>query len=161
MKWNVREDPNLYRKIKLLDIDSLKRMAEEIRQYIIEVVSQKEGHLASNLGAVELTLALYKVFDLDKDLFVWDVSHQCYTHKILTGRAREFKTIRDLNGLSGFTSRKESRFDVFGAGHASTSIAAGYGFATARDLLKETNKIIMVIGDGALAGGMALEALNQ
>jgi len=161
MKWNVREDPNLYRKIKLLDIDSLKRMAEEIRRYIIEVVSQKEGHLASNLGAVELTLALYKVFDLDKDLFVWDVSHQCYTHKILTGRAREFKTIRDLNGLSGFTSRKESRFDVFGAGHASTSIAAGYGFATARDLLKETNKIIMVIGDGALAGGMALEALNQ
>ncbi len=161
MRWNIREDTDLYKKVKLLDVDSLKRMAKEIRQYIIEVVSGKEGHLASNLGVVELTLALYKVFDLEKDLFIWDVSHQCYTHKILTGRAKELRTIRDLNGLSGFASRKESKFDVFGAGHASTSIAAGYGFAVARDLLREDGKLVMIIGDGALAGGMALEALNQ
>ncbi|MBR2828434.1 MAG: 1-deoxy-D-xylulose-5-phosphate synthase [Bacilli bacterium] len=136
-------------------------LAGEIREYLIDVVSKNGGHLASNLGVVELTLALESVFDLEKDKIIWDVGHQSYVHKILNGRKNELKSIRKINGISGFPKTNESSTDSFNTGHSSTSISAGLGFACSRDLLKEDYHVISVIGDGALTGGLALEALNH
>ena len=147
--------------IKSLSPDELEELAEDIRQKIIEVVSKTGGHLASNLGVVELTLAMHYVFDLGKDKIVWDVGHQCYPHKILTGRLKDFHTIRQYDGLSGFPKISESEFDTFGTGHASTSISAALGMALARDFKGESSEILAVIGDGSLTGGMAFEALNH
>lgn len=136
-------------------------LAQEIRQFLIEKISLTGGHLASNLGVVELTMALHLVFDLPKDKIVWDVGHQSYTHKLLSGRKAGFDDLRQLGGMSGFPKRKESPYDVFDTGHSSTSISAGLGIAQARELLHETYSVISVIGDGALTGGMAYEALNN
>ncbi|PLV55605.1 1-deoxy-D-xylulose-5-phosphate synthase [Thermotoga sp. SG1] len=147
--------------IKKMSHEELKRLADEIRQKIIEVVLKNGGHLASNLGTVELTLALYRVFDPREDAVIWDTGHQTYTHKILTGRDEQFHTIRTFGGLSGFVTRRESPLDWFGTGHAGTSIAAALGFEKAFEFLKEKRHVIVVIGDGALTSGMALEALNQ
>jgi 1-deoxy-D-xylulose-5-phosphate synthase len=139
----------------------MQQLAEEIRREIVEKVSVKGGHLAPNLGVVELTMALHYVFDTPKDLLVWDIGHQAYVHKLLTGRRDRFHTIRQFGGLSGYLRRQESPYDVFGASHASTSISAALGLAVARDLQGEHFKIVAVIGDGALTGGMALEAINN
>ncbi|ACB09401.1 1-deoxy-D-xylulose-5-phosphate synthase [Thermotoga sp. RQ2] len=147
--------------IKRMSYDELKRLAEDIRKKITEVVLKNGGHLASNLGTIELTLALYRVFDPREDAIIWDTGHQAYTHKILTGRDELFHTIRTFGGLSGFVTRRESPLDWFGTGHAGTSIAAGLGFEKAFELLGEKRHVVVVIGDGALTSGMALEALNQ
>ena len=150
--------PNDIHKIALADFPQL---AEEIRQFLIESVSQTGGHLASNLGAVELTLALHNVLELPQDKIVWDVGHQAYTHKILTGRKEGFKKLRKEGGMSGFPKRSESDCDAFDAGHSSNSISAGLGYVRARDLLGQNYRVVSVIGDGALTGGMAYEALNN
>ena len=147
--------------VKKLKIEEKKQLAQEIREYILQVVSENGGHLASNLGVVELTLALHSVFDTPKDKIVWDVGHQSYTHKIITGRREQFKTLRQKYGLAGFPKTSESEYDSFNTGHSSTSISAALGMARARDLKGENNQVIAVIGDGALTGGMALEALND
>jgi 1-deoxy-D-xylulose-5-phosphate synthase len=136
-------------------------LIKEIREFIIDVVSKNGGHLASNLGVVELTIALHAVFDSPRDKIIWDVGHQCYTHKILTGRKDLFHTLRTFRGISGFPKKSESPHDVFETGHSSTSISAGLGMVTARDLTGTGGKIVAVIGDGALTGGMALEAMNH
>lgn len=150
--------PNDIHKIALADFPQL---ADEIRQFLIESVSQTGGHLASNLGVVELTLALHNVLDLPQDKIVWDVGHQAYTHKILTGRKEGFKNLRKEGGMSGFPKRCESDCDTFDAGHSSNSISAGLGYVRARDLLGQNYRVVSVIGDGALTGGMAYEALNN
>ncbi len=147
--------------LKKLKPSQLKLLAEEIRKLILDVVSKNGGHLAPNLGVVELTLALHYVFDTPKDKIVWDVGHQCYTHKILTGRRDAFKTLRTFQGLAGFPKRAESPYDVLDTGHSSTSISAGLGMAVARRIKEETGKIIVVIGDGSITAGMAFEALNN
>src|SRR3954469_22742614 len=144
-----------------LSNDELELLAQEVRQEIIGTINSIGGHYASNLGTVELTIALHKVFNSPVDKLVWDVGHQAYPHKLLTGRRDRFNTIRQYGGLSGFLSRDESEHDVFGAGHASTSISAAYGMAVARDLKGEDNHVVAVIGDGAMTGGMAFEALNN
>ena len=145
---------------KLNEKDKIK-LAEEIREYILQTVSKNGGHLASNFGVVELTIALHTIFDVPKDKIIWDVGHQTYTHKILTGRKEEFKTIRTKDGIAGFPKTCESEMDCFNTGHSSTSISVALGMARARDIRKENNNVIAVIGDGALTGGMALEALND
>ncbi len=147
--------------IKNLNYDALKELAQEIRDYMIEVISKNGGHLAPNLGVVELTLALHKVFNCPKDKIIWDVGHQSYIHKIITGRREAFKTLRQYKGLSGFPKIQESEYDAFGTGHSSTSISAALGMAIARDLKGEDNEVIAVIGDGSMTGGMAYEALNN
>ena len=147
--------------LRKLNINEKNILAQEIREYILEVVSKNGGHLASNLGIVELTLAIHDVFDLSKDKVIWDVGHQSYVHKILTRRKEELKTIRTLDGLAGFPKTSESETDCFNTGHSSTSISAAMGMAKARDLKNEDHSVIAVIGDGALTGGMALEALNH
>ena len=147
--------------VKKLNIQEQKELAEEIRKYILEIVSNNGGHLASNLGVVELTIALHTVLDLPKDKIVWDVGHQTYVHKILTGRKEALKTLRKLEGIAGFPKTNESETDCFNTGHSSTSISAALGMARARDIKGENNQIVAVIGDGALTGGMALEALND
>ncbi len=147
--------------IKRLSIGELYELAGEIRKVIIETVAKNGGHLAPNLGAVELTLALHYVFNSPKDKIIWDVGHQCYTHKLITGRYGVFHTLRQYGGISGFPRLEESPHDVFGTGHASTSISAALGFACARDIKGEDYKVIAVIGDGALTGGMAFEGLNN
>ncbi|MGD9117530.1 MAG: 1-deoxy-D-xylulose-5-phosphate synthase [Dehalococcoidia bacterium] len=147
--------------LKGLAREELAQLAAEIRQELVTVVSANGGHLASNLGAVELTIALHRVFDSPHDKIIWDVGHQSYVHKLLTGRRERFNTLRQYDGLSGFTNRSESEHDPFGAGHASTSISAALGMAIARDLAGDDYNVIAVIGDGAITGGMALEAFNQ
>ena len=147
--------------IKNLTYDEMQILAGEIREFLISTISQTGGHLASNLGVVELTIALYRVFDLPRDKVIWDVGHQAYTHKILSGRKEGFGELRQYGGMSGFPKRKESPFDVFDTGHRSTSISAGLGMVQARDILGEAYRVISVIGDGALTGGMAYEALNN
>ncbi|MDY6295530.1 MAG: 1-deoxy-D-xylulose-5-phosphate synthase [Schwartzia succinivorans] len=144
-----------------LNIDQLEQLAGELREYIIQTVSQTGGHLAPSLGAVELTLALYSTFHLPVDKVVWDVGHQAYAHKILTGRREQFKKLRQKGGITGFPCRKESAYDAFGVGHASTSISGALGMAAARDILGRGEHIIAVIGDGAMTGGEAFEALNH
>ena len=147
--------------VKKLNETELRELAEEIRSFLIEKISHTGGHLASNLGVVELTIALHLAFDLPKDKIIWDVGHQSYTHKILSGRKDDFDGLRQYGGLSGFPKRKESPFDAFDTGHSSTSISAGLGMAQGRDVLGEEYSIVSVIGDGALTGGMAYEALNN
>lgn len=147
--------------IKQISMEQLPKLAEEIRQFLLEHLSKTGGHLASNLGAVELTMALHYVFQLPEDKIIWDVGHQSYTHKILTGRKDGFDQLRMLGGMSGFPKRSESPCDAFDTGHSSTSISAGVGYVCARDLQNQDYHVISVIGDGALTGGMAYEALNN
>lgn len=154
-KINYPED------LKKLSIEEKETLAIEIRKYILEIVSKNGGHLASNLGVVELTIALHSVFNFPEDKIVWDVGHQTYVHKILTGRKEALKTLRKLNGIAGFPKTNESKYDNFNTGHSGTSISAALGMARARDLKNERNSVLAVIGDGAMTGGMALEALND
>ena len=157
----VLEKINQINDIKKIEKDELPLLAEEIRQFLIEKISVTGGHLASNLGVVELTMALHLAFQLPEDKMIWDVGHQSYTHKILTGRRDGFDGLRKYGGMSGFPKRKESSCDAFDTGHSSTSISAGLGYARARDLLGENYAVISIIGDGSLTGGMAYEALNN
>ena len=158
---NVLDKVNNPEDIKGLSYKELNELADEIREFLISSVSKTGGHLASNLGVVELTIALNKVFSFPKDKIVWDVGHQSYVHKILTGRKNKFHTLRKLNGLSGFPKTGESEYDSFNTGHSSTSISAALGMAKARDIKKENFYVMGVIGDGALTGGMAFEAMND
>ncbi|SFA79462.1 1-deoxy-D-xylulose-5-phosphate synthase [Acetitomaculum ruminis DSM 5522] len=157
----VLEKINQVNDIKKLKKEEIFLLANEIRQFLINKISVKGGHLASNLGVIELTMALHLAFDLPKDKIIWDVGHQSYTHKVLTGRKDEFDNLREFEGLSGFPKRTESSCDSFDTGHSSTSISAGLGIAHARDLSAENFYVVSVIGDGALTGGMAFEALNN
>lgn len=147
--------------IKLMNVEQMDELSKDIRKFLVKSVSQTGGHLASNLGVVELTLALHKVFESPKDKIVWDVGHQSYVHKMITGRKGEFNTLRQLNGLSGFPKECESPHDIFDTGHSSTSISVAHGIACARDIKGEDSNVIAVIGDGSITGGMALEALNH
>lgn len=147
--------------IKELNLEELGQLADEIRQFLIEKISKSGGHLASNLGVVELTMAMHLVFQLPEDKIIWDVGHQSYTHKLLTGRKGGFDGLRKYGGMSGFPKRKESACDAFDTGHSSTSISAGLGYVHARDLKGEDYSVVSVIGDGSLTGGMAYEALNN
>lgn len=160
MTFNIKEikNPDFLRG---LEPEEMQLLADDIRFFLINSISKTGGHLASNLGVVELTIALHYVFDFKKDKLLFDVGHQSYTHKILTGSAKEFDTLRKFNGLSGFQKRKESIYDCFEAGHSSTSLSAALGMAVARDLKNEDYEVVPVIGDGALLSGMALEALNN
>lgn len=157
----ILDGVNYPKDIKLFDGGELTRLAADIRKFLLENVSRSGGHLASNLGVVELTIALHYCFDAPEDKIVWDVGHQSYVHKILTGRKGEFGSLRQKGGISGFTKASESVFDCFGAGHASTSVSAALGLAAARDLAGAKNKVIAVIGDGACTGGLAFEGLNN
>src|SRR6187431_3596152 len=147
--------------LRKLDKRQLQQLADELRAYVLDSVSKTGGHLSSNLGTVELTVALHYVFNTPEDRLVWDVGHQAYPHKILTGRRNRIRTLRQGGGLSGFTRRAESEFDPFGAAHSSTSISAGLGMAVARDLKGDTRNVIAVIGDGSMSAGMAYEAMNN
>ena len=147
--------------IKECSIAQLQDLAQQIRVFLIQSIAKTGGHLSSNLGVVELTLAMHYVFDSPTDKFIFDVGHQSYVHKILTGRGNQFATLRQYKGIAGFQKRKESEHDVWEAGHSSTSLSAALGRAVGRDLHKDTYQIVPVIGDGALSGGMAMEALNQ
>src|ERR1035437_21365 len=147
--------------LRSLAPEELNPLAEEIRALIIQTVSRTGGHLAANLGAVELTMALLKVFDPPKDKLVWDVSHQTYAYKILTGRKDRFHTLRQLNGLSGFALKSESPYDAFGAGHAGTALSAALGMAVARDRRGSAEHVVAIIGDAAMGNGISLEALNN
>lgn len=147
--------------LKKLNTKEKVELAHEIREYIIDITSKNGGHIASNLGVVELTIALESIFDPNKDKIIWDVGHQCYTHKILNGRKEKIKNIRQFNGISGFPKTNESKTDCFNTGHSSTSISAAMGIAKARDLKQDNYNVIAVIGDGALTGGLAMEALNH
>lgn len=147
--------------IKKLSVTELEQLADEIRSELIDTVSRTGGHLASNLGVVELTLAIHRMFDSPNDQIVWDVGHQVYTHKLLTGRYKDFKTLRTEDGISGFSRPYESPHDIFYSGHSSTSISSAYGLASAKELMNDKHHVIAVIGDGALTGGLAYEALNN
>ena len=147
--------------LKHLSDPDLKSLADEVRAEVISAVSETGGHLGSSLGVVELTVAIHAVFNTPMDKLVWDVGHQCYPHKILTGRRDRIRTLRQKGGLSGFTKRAESEFDPFGAAHSSTSICAALGFTVARDMGQPTGDAIAVIGDGSISAGMAYEALNN
>ena len=147
--------------IKELSDEQLGRLAGEIRSFLIEKISRTGGHLASNLGVVELTMALHLTLDFPEDKLIWDVGHQSYTHKLLTGRKDGFDGLRKYGGMSGFPKRKESACDSFDTGHSSTSISAGLGYVEARELLGQDYTVVSVIGDGSLTGGMAYEALNN
>ncbi|MGL6008917.1 MAG: 1-deoxy-D-xylulose-5-phosphate synthase N-terminal domain-containing protein, partial [Culicoidibacterales bacterium] len=151
-------EPNFIKKFR---IDEMEILATDIRQFLIETLSETGGHVAPNLGVIELTLALHYVFNTPNDKFIWDVGHQCYTHKILTGRAKRFNQLRKYQGLSGFPRLEESPHDAFETGHSSTSLSAAMGMAVARDMCGENYHVVPIIGDGALTGGMALEALNH
>ncbi len=161
IKYKILSNVNYPSDIRKLDVSQLKQLCSDIREYMIDTISEVGGHFGGGLGAVELTVAVHKVFNTPEDLVVWDTGHQAYPHKILTGRKEELKHIRQLNGISGFLKRNESEYDAFGAGHASTSISAALGMAVARDINKETKNVIAIIGDGAMTGGMAYEAMNN
>ena len=154
---NIRQP----RDVKKLSLSEMDQLAAEIRKLLVHTISENGGHLAPNLGVVELTLALHKIFDSPQDKFIWDVGHQAYVHKILTGRRDQFRTIRRLGGISGFPKHKESDHDAFDTGHSSTSLSAALGLALARDLTKQKHQVIAIIGDGSLTGGQAFEALNH
>ena len=158
---SILDTIDLPSKLKALSKEQLIVLAEEIRQTIIKTVAKTGGHLAPSLGVVELTLALHKVFNMPEDKIIWDVGHQAYCHKIITGRRKKFNTLRQKNGLSGFPKISESEYDSFGTGHSSTSISAALGMALARDISGQNNEVIAVIGDGSLTGGQAFEALNN
>ena len=158
---NILKNINEPKDLKILNKEEKEKLAEEIRQEILKIVSKNGGHLASNLGVVEITMALHSVFNTPKDKIIWDVGHQSYVHKILTGRKEQMTTLRQYKGLAGFPKTCESEYDAFNTGHSSTSISVATGMARARDLLKEDYNVIAVIGDGSLTGGMAQEALND
>ncbi len=158
---SILENINCSADVRALNEEDLDNLAGEIRQEMLSFVSETGGHVASNLGVVELTIALHRVYNIPTDKIVWDVGHQCYVHKMLTGRRKEMNTLRQFGGLSGFPKREESPADPFGAGHASTSISAALGLSAARDQLGQDHKVIAVIGDGALTGGLAFEGLNN
>ena len=139
----------------------LRQLADELRAEMIDVVSQTGGHFGAGLGVVELTVALHHVYETPDDILIWDVGHQTYPHKILTGRRDRIRTLRQGGGLSGFTKRSESEYDPFGAAHAATSISAALGFAAARDAAGKSNSVVAVIGDGSMSAGMAYEAMNS
>ncbi|HZM99478.1 MAG TPA: 1-deoxy-D-xylulose-5-phosphate synthase N-terminal domain-containing protein, partial [Pyrinomonadaceae bacterium] len=147
--------------LRALPPDQLRTVADEIRTYILETMSRVGGHTGASLGAVELAVALHYAFDTPRDRLVWDVGHQAYAHKILTGRRELLPTIKQYGGISGFLRRDESEYDTFGAGHASTSLSAALGMAIARDRKGEDHHVVALIGDASLAGGMAMEAINQ
>src|ERR1043165_8023323 len=147
--------------LRLLPEASLRQVADELRSETINAVAQAGGHLGAGLGVVELTVALHHVYDTPRDILIWDVGHQAYPHKILTGRRDRIRTLRQGGGLSGFTRRCESEYDPFGAAHASTSISAALGFAAARDQAGEDNRVVAVIGDGSMSAGMAYGAMNN
>ena len=147
--------------LRRLSEGQLAQFADELRAETIDAVSVTGGHLGAGLGVVELTTAIHYVFDTPRDRVIWDVGHQAYPHKILTGRRSRIRTLRQVGGLSGFTKRSESEYDPFGAAHSSTSISAGLGMAVARDLMGGTNNVVAVIGDGAMSAGMAYEAMNN
>ena len=147
--------------LKKLEIEQLSELADQLRLYLLYAVGQTGGHFGAGLGVVELTIALHYVFNTPKDKLVWDVSHQCYPHKIITGRRDRIKTLRKGGGLSGFTKRSESEYDPFGAAHSSTSISSTLGIAVAKKLSNNKNNVIAVIGDGAMSAGMAYEAMNN
>ena len=149
------------RDLKRLSSAQIQQLCGEIRQFLLDSVSKTGGHLASNLGAVELTVALHRVFETPQDAFVFDVGHQCYTHKLLTGRYQRFGTLRKLDGLSGFPSPQESDCDTFIAGHGSTALSTAIGVARAKKLKKEPGKVVAIIGDGAFTGGMVYEGMNN
>jgi 1-deoxy-D-xylulose-5-phosphate synthase len=151
-------DPSELRKLK---VDKLPEVCKELRDYIIDALSNNPGHFGASLGVVELTVALHYVFNTPYDLLIWDVGHQAYGHKILTGRKNSFHSNRKYKGISGFPKPSESEYDAFGVGHSSTSISAALGMAVARDLKQEDNHVVAVIGDGSLTCGMALEAMNH
>lgn len=157
----ILEKINEVNAVKKLPQEELAPLAQEIREFLIQSLSRTGGHLASNLGVVELTIALHRVLEFPQDKLIWDVGHQAYTHKILTGRREAFDSLRKFHGLSGFPKREESGCDSFDTGHSSTSISAGLGYVRARELLKEDYTVVSVIGDGALTGGMAFEAMNN
>ena len=157
----ILDSVNFPSDLKKLTSKELRILADELRDEVIDVVSYTGGHLGSGLGVIELTVAIHKVFDTPKDRLIFDVGHQCYPHKILTGRKDRIRTLRQGGGLSGFTKRSESEFDPFGTAHAATSLSAGLGFAKARDLLGQDNHVVCVIGDGSLSAGMAFEAMNN
>lgn len=146
--------------LKSLNLHELKELAEDMRQYLLSVLSEHPGHFAPNFGTIELAIALHYVFDTPRDKVIWDIGHQAYPHKLLTGRRERFPTLRQYGGISGFLSRAESEYDVFGAGHSSTSLAAALGVATAREVNNEDYKVVAVVGDGGLTGGLAFEGLN-
>ena len=160
-RGKILDRVNFPKDLKGLSLRELKQLADEVREEILAGVAESGGHLASSLGVVELTIALHYVFDTPEDKVIWDVGHQCYAHKLLTGRKDRFRSIRQYGGLSGFPKRAESEYDAFGTGHASTSISSALGMARAMKLRGDTHKVVAVIGDGGLTGGQALEALNQ
>ncbi len=159
--YKMLDDINTLKDLKSLSYKELYELSDDLRNYIIDVVSKNGGHLSSNLGSVELTIALHRVFNSPKDKIIWDVGHQCYAHKILTGRKEDFKTVRTYKGISGFPKRSESEHDIFETGHSSTSISAALGLAKTRDLKGEDYSVVAVIGDGSMGAGMAYEALNN
>lgn len=159
--YTVLQNINSPKDIRGLSGDELKTLCQDIRDFLVDVVSETGGHFGGGLGTVELTVALHKVFNTPDDLLVWDTGHQAYPHKILTGRKELMPTIRQLHGLSGFLKRNESPYDAFGAGHASTSISAALGMAMGVEHLKMNKKVVAIIGDGAMTGGMAYEAMNN
>ena len=161
MKKKLLDNINFPSDLRLLKKKQLRQVSDELRSELINVVSETGGHLGASLGVVELTVALHYVFNTPKDKLVWDVGHQCYPHKIITGRKDKIKTLRKGGGLSGFTKRSESEYDPFGAAHSSTSISSTLGMATAKRLSNDKNNVIAVIGDGAMSAGMAYEAMNN
>ena len=152
---------NLPKDLKKLSFNQLRKLNDELRDYTIQVVSKTGGHLGASLGVIELTSALHYVFDTPRDKIIWDVGHQTYPHKILTGRKSKIHTLRKKNGLSGFTKRSESIYDPFGAAHSSTSVSANLGITAARDMLNQNFDVISIIGDGAISAGLAYEGLNN
>ena len=161
MKEKLLDKINYPSDLRDLKKDQLEQVSKELRSEVIQVVSETGGHLGAGLGVVELTIALHYVFNTPKDKLVWDVGHQCYPHKIITGRKDRIKTLRKGGGLSGFTKRAESEYDPFGAAHSSTSISSTLGMATAKRLSNDNNNVVAVIGDGAMSAGMAYEAMNN
>ena len=160
-RYECLDKVNVPADIRALPIPELKVLCADVRDYLIEVVSQTGGHLGAGLGSVELAVALHYAFNTPQDKLVWDVGHQAYPHKILTGRKDRMRTIRQLGGLSGFLKRGESEFDTFGAGHASTAISAALGMVAARELSGEKYRVVAVVGDGSMTGGMVYEGMNN
>ena len=161
MNYELLENIDSASDVKALSDSEAERLCTEIREFLIEKIGQSGGHLASNLGVVELSVALHRVFDSPKDRIIFDVGHQAYVHKLITGRRRDFDKLRTPGGLSGFTTRRESEHDPFGAGHSSTSISAALGFAESDKLLGKDSYTVAVVGDGAFTGGMIHEAINN
>ena len=161
MDYTLLNTINYPSDLKKLNYSQLQTLAKELREFLIESVSKTGGHLAAGLGTIELTIALHYIFNTPKDKLVWDIGHQCYPHKILTGRKKFMSSLRKKDGLSGFLKRDESEYDAFGAGHSSTSISAAIGYEVASKLNNTNNKIVAIIGDGGLTAGMAFEALSH